>query len=308
MRKLLLPLMLVAMLDTPATSSSVMPYRKSLTMQIMQNWQPKHCIAPVVISLVIAKDGKLLKHAILQSSGSKKCDQEALHAVNETDYAPLPKWYLGGPLEFKIRLDPAVRLYDLAIVSSDHARYVEAEQLLKRALAITKKALGSNHPDVAYRLHKLAVLYERRGRYMEAEQLYQRSLAIRQAALPTGHPDVNESLNDLATFYNSQGKYSKAENLYKQFGRDDSEAAANLSNLAEIYRVGGKYAKAELLYKRALAIDEKTLGTDHPRVATLLEMYSTLLRKTNRVTEAEQLEARASAIRAKSSKTSVIEN
>ncbi len=44
---------------------------------------------------------------------------------------------------------------------------------------------------------------------------------------------------------------------------------------------------------------EKALGPDHPRVATALENYAALLRKTGRGTEASKLEARAKAIRAK---------
>ena len=31
----------------------------------------------------------------------------------------------------------------------------------------------------------------------------------------------------------------------------------------------GKYSEAEPLFKRALAIDEKALGPDHPNVGTL---------------------------------------
>ncbi|MCH7540299.1 MAG: tetratricopeptide repeat protein, partial [Proteobacteria bacterium] len=53
------------------------------------------------------------------------------------------------------------------------------------------------------------------------------------------------------------------------------------------------------LYKRSLAIWEKALGPDHPDVATSLENYAALLRKTGRGTEATEMEARAKAIRAK---------
>ncbi len=63
----------------------------------------------------------------------------------------------------------------------------------------------------------------------------------------------------------------------------------------------GKYADAEPLYKRALAIWEKALGPEHPHVATSLENYAALLRKTGRGNEAAKLKARAKAIRAKHS-------
>ena len=55
----------------------------------------------------------------------------------------------------------------------------------------------------------------------------------------------------------------------------------------------------EPLYKRALAIREKALGPEHPDVAQSLENYAALLRDTGRGAEAVELEARATAIRAK---------
>ncbi len=43
----------------------------------------------------------------------------------------------------------------------------------------------------------------------------------------------------------------------------------------------------------------KALGPEHSNVAMSLENYASVLRQTGRVTEAEQMEARAKAIRAK---------
>ncbi len=68
---------------------------------------------------------------------------------------------------------------------------------------------------------------------------------------------------------------------------------------AALYQAQGNYAEAEPLYQRSLAILEKALGAEHPNVATSLEKYAALLRKTGRDAEAEKLEARAKAIRAK---------
>ncbi len=61
----------------------------------------------------------------------------------------------------------------------------------------------------------------------------------------------------------------------------------------------GHYAEAEPLFQRAPAIDEKALGPEHPDVATSLENYAALLRQTARADQAERMEARAKAIRAK---------
>ena len=68
---------------------------------------------------------------------------------------------------------------------------------------------------------------------------------------------------------------------------------------AQAVKVG---LQAEPLQKRALAIREKALGPEHPRVATSLENYAALLRDTGRSAEAAKMEARAKAIRAKHAK------
>ena len=53
-----------------------------------------------------------------------------------------------------------------------------------------------------------------------------------------------------------------------------------------------RHADAEPLYRRALAIDEKSFGPDHPNVATDLNNLALLLQATNRLPEAEPLSRR----------------
>ncbi len=60
-----------------------------------------------------------------------------------------------------------------------------------------------------------------------------------------------------------------------------------------LYDNQSKYAEAEPLYQRSLAIREKALGPDHPHVATSLESYADLLRKTGRKADAVYMEVRA---------------
>ena len=72
--------------------------------------------------------------------------------------------------------------------------------------------------------------------------------------------------------------------------------ARDLNNLAGLLRDTNRLAEAEPLYRRALAIDEKSFGPDHPNVATGLNNLAVLLRATNRLAEAEPLYRRALAI------------
>jgi hypothetical protein len=183
-------------------------------------------------------------------------------------------------------------------------RYTEAEPLMKRALAITEKALGAEHPDVRIRLNNLAGLYDAQGRYAEAEPLMKRALAIGEKALGPDHPDVGTHLNNLAKLYQDQGRYADAEPLYKRaltidekvLGADHPDVGIRLNNLAGLYQDQGRYADAEPLTKRALAIDEKALGPDHQDVGRDLNNLADLYRAEGRYADAEPLYKRALAI------------
>ena len=76
--------------------------------------------------------------------------------------------------------------------------------------------------------------------------------------------------------------------------------ASNLNNLALLLKDTNRLAEAEPLMRRALAIDEKSYGPDHPEVAIRLNNLAHLLQRTNRFTEAEPLMRRALAIDEKS--------
>jgi Tetratricopeptide repeat len=54
--------------------------------------------------------------------------------------------------------------------------------------------------------------------------------------------------------------------------------------------------EAEALLRRSLAIREKSLGTEHPKVGESLFSYAILLRKTKRKAQAREMETRAAAI------------
>src|ERR1044071_5812189 len=88
----------------------------------------------------------------------------------------------------------------------DRAEYVQAEPLLRRALAIFEKALGSEHPYTATSLNNLALLFNTQGKHQEAEPLLRRALEIREKALGPEHPEAAESLNNLALFLKTRGR------------------------------------------------------------------------------------------------------
>ena len=102
---------------------------------------------------------------------------------------------------------------DLASLYYAQGRYAEAEPLLKRALAIKEKVLGSEHPSVATSLNGVAVLYQAKGRCAEAEPLYRRALAIWEKALDPEHPNVAKALLNYAVLLRATGRSDERERM-----------------------------------------------------------------------------------------------
>ena len=217
-------------------------------------------------------------------------------------------------------------LNETAVYHQARAAWAEAEPLYQRAIAIGEKTLGPDHPtsppaqqprrslsghrplrrgraplparhrhrarrptaqstpSVATRLNNLASLYQDTGRYAEAEPLFQRAIAIGEKTLGPDHPDLAIRLNNLAGLYRAPAA-TQAEPLFQR-------AIAPRHSLSGT----GRYAEAEPLFQRAIAIGEKTLGPDHPNLATRLNNLAGLYQATGRYAEAEPLYQRAIAI------------
>ena len=89
-------------------------------------------------------------------------------------------------------------------------------RLHRRALAISEKVLGPEHPRTTLILTNLGETLTRLGQRAEAETLLLRSLHAREAALGPAHPDVGVSLADLASLYRDEKRYDEAEPLFRR--------------------------------------------------------------------------------------------
>lgn len=203
-----------------------------------------------------------------------------------------------------LRKDDDNVLIWLGMSLHEAGRYAEAEPLLKRALEITEKARGREHPFTAASLKSLALLYDSQGRYAEAEALLKRALEITEKAFGEWHPSTAATINNLATLSISQGKYTEAEPLLKRMlettekrmGKEHLDTAASLHLLADLYRTQGRYAEVEPLLKRMLEIAERALDKDdkdHFNVAVGLCDLAGIYQSQGRYEEAEPLYKRA---------------
>ena len=197
-------------------------------------------------------------------------------------------------------------LHNLAVLYAEQARYDEAEPLYQQALALRRKVLPPEHPALASSLNHLADLYWKQERYAEAEPLLQKALYINERVFGPEHPNVAVTFNNLATLCKSQGQYERAELLYKQalalrrklLPSKHPDIASTLYNLAGLYYRQERYEEALPLTQETLQIFCAAFGETHPRVADAYEKQADVLRSLNREEEAQEIDAKADAIRA----------
>ncbi len=202
--------------------------------------------------------------------------------------------------EAKALNDPvilAVTLNNLAQLLQETNRLAEAESLMRHALAIDEKNLGSSHPNIAIRLNNLASLLQNINRLTDAELLMRRALAINEQCFGPDHPRVATNLNNLALLLQATNRLADAEPLMrralaideKKLGSNHINVARDINNLALLLEDTNRLTEAELLMRNSLAIWKENLGIEHPKVALALNNLAQLLQTTNRLAEAESI-------------------
>jgi tetratricopeptide (TPR) repeat protein len=102
----------------------------------------------------------------------------------------------------------ATGLNNLAELLSATNRLAEAEPLYRRALAITEKSFGPEHPKVATGLNNLALLLSATNRLAEAEPPYRQVLRIfAEFEHRTGHehPHFRTAIDNYAALLSAMG-------------------------------------------------------------------------------------------------------
>jgi hypothetical protein len=188
-----------------------------------------------------------------------------------------------------------------AVNLNDQGKYAEAQPLLEKALDITRKALGEDHPDTATSYNNLATNLDYQGRHGEAQPLHERALAIKLKALGDQHPQTALGYNNVAFNLAAQGKYAQAQPLYekalaiwrKARGEDHPDTATGYHNLAANLNDQGKYAQAQPLFEKALAITRKALGDDHADTASGYNSVAANLDAQDKYAQAQPLYEKA---------------
>jgi tetratricopeptide (TPR) repeat protein len=191
--------------------------------------------------------------------------------------------------------------------SQHGATYAQARPLYERALIISEKAWGPDHPRTALTLTHLALLLQAQGDLAGARPLFSRALEIEEKQLGYESFNAVATRNNLAGLLHSEGDLPRARQLYesvlasrqKYLGLQHPYVAASLNSLGLILYDQGDLSGAQPLMERALAIREKVLGSDHHHTAMSLDSLARVLQAQGDLVGARPLFERALAIREK---------
>ena len=156
--------------------------------------------------------------------------------------------------------------------------YVEAHAQCEEALALRRRELGPEHPEVAMALYHLGALangHERSESSAQALGYFREVLAIEERALGPEHPEVSRTLAAIANAELKLGRLDDALDhdrralaiAERALGPGSMRVFTILSGLGDVLRNRQQNAEAGEVFRRALAVVETAVGPEHSQAA-----------------------------------------
>jgi tetratricopeptide (TPR) repeat protein len=206
-------------------------------------------------------------------------------------------------------------LLNLGVALAGDGQRPAASKVLEEALVLHRHALGVTHHHTLSNMNLLASNYLMLGDPERAEALLQEALPIERERFPEDIQTAR-TLEGLSNLMTRRGQGPEALPLAEEAlrialhsaGEDSVDAALAYTSVAEAHRINGSPDRALPLYRKALALYEKALGPEHPRVAGLMSQEALILMQDGKLSLAEQEMVRALEILEKTCPACVVEN
>jgi tetratricopeptide (TPR) repeat protein len=173
----------------------------------------------------------------------------------------------------------SVLLHDVGRILLNDGKFAEAEATLRESAALAEKVYGKDSNNLGRSLRQLAAVLEREEKFDEARVCAERAVDIFERAFGSNSPEYAAGVSDLGTLAwyvrdldtaVQHTKHAIAIFEVANAGQPTSDLAGQYHNLGQMTEEQGKHAEARTYFDKALAMSEKLLGPDHPRVAQTL--------------------------------------
>lgn len=258
----------------------------------------RHAIAPDEY-LIQLRHPALLEHPSLQGRGAAHSptaheqhvartfalSYERLNPADMTDALALALLARAAYFAPGVPIPRDLLRATLTLPADDPSSKLQAEDVLTRLVTMGLLEVGSENQIT---LHRLLVVFARGvTNNEEAQAAVEKTLWIEAYRLNgTGFPALLRAWQPHL--------YAIADTVKN---REDSRAVGLCNVLGYHLKMIGNYSEAQLYYERSLAIREKTLGPNHPEVASSLNDLGTLRRVMGDLIGARSYLERALAIR-----------
>jgi serine/threonine protein kinase/tetratricopeptide (TPR) repeat protein len=187
----------------------------------------------------------------------------------------------------------AALLSTVGAVYDSLGQYQEALPILGESLHLQAQSHDPARVDTLLELGRAKI---GTGDLSAAEAPLQEALHLSQAGFGAGSLESGRSLWSLGMLRHQQGQFSQAKDLYirslailENRSAPQTDISAVLDDLAKVYARDHEWVLAKQTYERALEIDRRVLGDDHPRIALRLNNLAIVAQNMGDPKQAEVL-------------------
>ncbi len=187
----------------------------------------------------------------------------------------------------------AALLTTVGAVYDSLGQYRDALPVLNDSLALQPQSHDKARIDT---LLELSRALSGTGDLGRAEPPLQEALRLAQSEYGAASGEAGRALWALGRLRFQQGRFADAKDLYKRgleiletTQAPPTEVSAALDDLAKVYGRELQWGLAKQTYERALSIDRRVLGDDHPRVASHLHNLAVVAQNMGDLKRAESL-------------------
>ena len=155
--------------------------------------------------------------------------------------------------------------------------YDAAEPHVIRALELSRKHLGDEHPDTLRSIFHMGILLSSQGKYDESMPYHIEAHEARRRVLGNEHPDTLGSINVIGLLLERQGKFDDAMEYHTEaleanrrvLGDEHPRTLSSIGAMGVLLSEQGKYNEAMSYVAESLKGHRRVLGNEHPQTLRL---------------------------------------